>query len=65
VLFDRKGPIDGLVMTIMGFEIDSEKAYREQINSFTDASLHYLKIALAGIAASITAGVFAVGVRIC
>jgi hypothetical protein len=49
----------------MGFEIDSEKAYREQINSFTDASLHYLKIALAGIAASITAGVFAVGVRIC
>jgi hypothetical protein len=63
VLFDQSGPVDGLVMTIMGFEIDSEKAYREQINSFTDAFLHYLKIALAGIAASITAGAFAVGVK--
>jgi hypothetical protein len=63
VLFDQTGPIDGMVMTIMGFEIDSEKAYRDQINSFTDAFLHYLKIALAGIAASITAGAFAVGVK--
>jgi hypothetical protein len=63
VLFNQGGPIDGLVMTIMGFEIDSEKAYRDQINSFTDAFLHYLKIALAGIAASITAGAFAVGVK--
>jgi hypothetical protein len=63
VLFEQEGPIDGLVMTIMGFEIDSEKAYRDQINSFTDAFLHYLKIALAGIAASITAGAFAVGVK--
>jgi hypothetical protein len=26
VLFNQQGPIDGLVMTIMGFEIDSEKA---------------------------------------
>jgi hypothetical protein len=63
VLFDQKGPIDGLVMTIMGFEIDSEKAYREQIDSFTDAFLHYLKITLAAVAASITAGAFAVGVK--
>ncbi|MCU1376763.1 MAG: hypothetical protein JWO68_4049 [Actinomycetia bacterium] len=63
VLFDQTGPMDGMVMTIMGFEIDSEKAYRDQINSFTDAFLHYLKIALAGIAASITAGAFAVGVK--
>jgi len=63
VLFEQNGPIDGLVMTMMGFEIDSEKAYREQINSFTDAFMHYLKIALAGIAASITAGAFAVGVK--
>jgi hypothetical protein len=63
VLFNQQGPMDGLVMTITGFEIDSEKAYREQINSFTDAFLHYLKIALAGIAAAITAGAFAVGVK--
>jgi hypothetical protein len=38
VLFNQQEPMDGLVMTIMGFEIDSEKAYRDQINSFTDAS---------------------------
>jgi hypothetical protein len=63
VLFEQSGPIDGLVMTITGFEIDSEKAYREQINSFTDAFLHYLKITLAGIAAAISAGAFAVGVK--
>ena len=63
VLFEQSSPIDGLVMTIMGFEIDSEKAYREQINSFTDAFLHYLKITLAGIAAAISAGAFAVGVK--
>jgi hypothetical protein len=63
VLFDQTGPIDGVVMTIMGHEIDSEKAYREQINSFTDAFLHYLKITLAAIAAAITAGAFAVGVK--
>jgi hypothetical protein len=63
VLFDQMGPIDGLVMIITGFEIDSEKAYRVQINSFTDAFLHYLKIALEGITASIAAGAFAVGVK--
>ena len=37
------------VMTIMGHEIDSEKAYRDEINSFTDAFLHYMKIALAAV----------------
>lgn len=62
VLFEQGSPIGGLVMTIMGFEIDSEKAYREQI-SFTDAFLHNLKITLAGIAAAISAGTFAVGVK--
>ena len=62
VLFEQSGPIDGLVMTIMGFEIDSEKAYRER-SPFTDAFLHYLKITLAGIAAAISAGAFAVGVK--
>ena len=63
VLFDQQAPIDGLVMTIMGYEIDSEQAYRDQINSFTDAFMHYLKIALAGIGAAITAGAVAVGVK--
>src|SRR5262249_6954078 len=47
----------------MGFEIDSEKAYREQINNFTDAFYHYLKITLAAIAAAFTAGAVAVGIK--
>ncbi len=63
VLFEQPGPVDGVVMTITGFEIDSEKAYREQIDSFTDAFLHYLKIVLKAIAAAFTAGAVAVGVK--
>jgi hypothetical protein len=47
----------------MAFEIDSEKAYRDQINSFTDAFLHYLKIALKLIAGAITASAIAVGAK--
>jgi len=63
VLFSHAAPIDGVAMTIMGFEIDSEKAYRDQINSFTDAFLHYLKIALAAIVAGGAAGAFAIGIK--
>jgi hypothetical protein len=63
VLFSHAAPIDGVVMTIMGFEIDSEKAYRDQINSFTDAFLHYLKIALAAVVAGGAAGAFAIGIK--
>lgn len=54
-LFNQLGPMDGMVMTIMGHEIDSEKAYREQINTFTDAFLDYLKIAVVAIVAGIKA----------
>ena len=54
-LFNQVGPMDGMVMTIMGHEIDSEKAYREQINTFTDAFLDYLKIAVVAIVAGIKA----------
>ena len=50
-------------MTIMGHEIDSEKAYRDEINSFTDAFLHYMKIALAAVTAGATAGALAIGVK--
>ena len=63
VLFSHQEPIDGVVMTIMGFEIDSETAYEEQINSFTDAFLHYLKIALVAIVAGGAAGAFAIGIK--
>ena len=55
LLFNQLGPMDGMVMTIMGHEIDSERAYREQINSFTDAFLDYLKIAVVAIAGGIKA----------
>ncbi len=63
VLFDQTGPMDGVVMTITGFEIDSEKAYREQIDSFTEAFLHYLKIVLKAIATAFMAGALAIGVK--
>lgn len=63
VLFSHQQAIDGVIMTIMGFEIDSEKAYREQINSFTDAFLHYIKIALAAISAAFTAGALFIGLK--
>lgn len=55
LLFAHQAPIDAMFMSILGFEIDSENAYREQINSFTDAFLHYLKIALAAIGAGLGA----------
>jgi hypothetical protein len=55
LLFNQLGPMDGMVMTIMGHEIDSERAYREQINSFTDAFLDCLKIAVVAIAGGIKA----------
>lgn len=63
VLFSHQQPIDGVIMTIMGFEIDSEKAYTEQINSFTDAFLHYAKIALAAIGSAAAAGALAIGLK--
>lgn len=55
VLFNQLGQMDGMVMTIMGHEIDSERAYREQINTFTDAFLDYLKMAVVAIVAGIKA----------
>ena len=62
-LFEQHAPMDGVVMMITGFEIDSEKAYREQINSFTDAFLHYLKITLAAIGAALAGAAFWVGAK--
>lgn len=63
LLFAHQAPIDAMFMSILGFEIDSEKAYREQINSFTDAFLHYLKIALAEIGAGLGAAAVLVGLK--
>jgi len=62
VLFNQTGPVDGVFMLIIGHEIDSEKAYEDEIDNFTKAFLHYLKIALAAIGAAITIGAVAIGV---
>jgi len=63
VLFHQDAPIAGVAMVITGYEIDSEKAYRDQINSFTDAFLHYLKIALAAIGTGLGAGALKLGLK--
>ena len=63
VLFSHQDQIDGMVMTIMGHEIDSETAYEEEIDGFTDAFLHYMKIALAAVVAGAAAGALAVGIK--
>jgi hypothetical protein len=63
VLFAHQAPIDAMFMSILGFEIDSETAYREQINTFTDAFLHYLKLALAAIGTGLGAAALAIGIK--
>lgn len=63
VLFANQAPITGMVMTIMGHEIDSEKAYREQIDSFTDAFLHYIGIAIAAVGVGAAGVALAVGMK--
>lgn len=63
VLFSHSAPIDAMFCSILGFEIDSEKAYRDQITSFTDAFLHYLKIALAAIGSGVGAAALAIGLK--
>jgi len=49
VLFSHQQPIDGVILMIHGFEIDSEKAYREQINDFTTLFKDYLKIVVSAV----------------
>ncbi len=63
VLFANVAPIAGVVMMVAGFEIDSEKAYREQIDTFTDAFLHYLGIAVAAIGVGAAGVAVAVGIK--
>jgi hypothetical protein len=63
VLFSHEAPIDAMFMSILGFEIDSETAYEEQIDDFTDAFLHYGKIVLAVIGAGVGAAALAIGLK--
>jgi hypothetical protein len=52
-----------MFMSILGFEIDSETAYEEQIDDFTDALYHYGEIALKAIAAGVGAAALAIGLK--
>lgn len=43
LLFSHQQPIAGAALSIMGFEVDGEDAFKNQINSFTDAFIQILK----------------------
>lgn len=43
LLFSHQQPIAGAALSIMGFEVDGEDAFKNQIDSFTDAFLAILK----------------------
>jgi hypothetical protein len=43
LLFSHQQPIAGAALSIMGFEVDGEDAFKNQINSFTDAFIEILK----------------------
>jgi hypothetical protein len=47
LLFSHQQPIAGAALSIMGFEVDGEEAFKNQINSFTDAFIEILKDQLA------------------
>jgi hypothetical protein len=55
-LFNQEDVMEGLVMTILGFEVDNERAYREMITDFWSLFVRYLGIALIFIGLAITAG---------
>jgi hypothetical protein len=43
LLFSHQQPIAGAALSIMGFEVDGEDAFENQITSFTDAFVEILK----------------------
>lgn len=43
LLFSHQQPIAGAALSIMGFEVDGEDAFKNQIDSFTDAFVQILK----------------------
>jgi hypothetical protein len=43
VLFTQSQPIAGLIMSVIGFEIDGEDAYKNQITDWTDVFIDLLK----------------------
>ena len=43
LLFTHQQPIAGAALSILGFEVDGEDAFKEQIDSFTEAFIDILK----------------------
>jgi len=43
VVFSHTNPVSELVLSVIGFEIDSNDAYNEQINEWTDLYIEYVK----------------------
>jgi hypothetical protein len=63
VLFQHDEPIIGMVMPVVGMEIDSERAFEQQINDFWELYLDYLQDALIVVSAVVGGGIFAVGIK--
>ena len=63
VLFRHQEPIAGMVMAVVGHEIDSDKAYEEQIDTFSEAFQDYLKDALVFAVGGIGGAVLKFGLK--
>jgi hypothetical protein len=55
LLFSHDQPIAGAALSIMGYEVDGEDAFEQQIDSFTDAYVAILKDELKAAAAGLAA----------
>ena len=55
-VFSQSQPALGLAMSVVGFEVDSERAFREQLNDFQDAFVDYLSRAWEKLKEELTAG---------
>lgn len=63
VLFQHDEPIIGMVMQVVGMEIDSERAFEQQIDDFWELFLDYFDDALKVVGAVVGGGIFAVGIK--
>lgn len=55
-VFNQFQPALGLAMSVVGFEVDSERAFREQLNDFQDAFVDYLSRAWEKLKETLSAG---------
>jgi len=55
-VFIQSQPSLGMALTVIGFEVDSERAFREQLNDFQDAFVDYLSRAWDKLKEALTAG---------